>query len=142
MKTFLASFTLAALVAAPTSAATCGADTSSDIPLLETAKAALLNADYRSFTQIAGPYFPDLAENYDGYFGQLESIFPDGFDRCVTILQRREAPSFSQDLMLFFPKGYESPMAVLLIAADVEGTTRMIEFSYNTNISGVLDELK
>ena len=44
--------------------------------------------------------------------------------------------------MFFFPKGYDSPMAVLLIAAEVEDTMRMIEFSYNTNISGVLDELK
>ena len=33
-------------------------------------------------------------------------------------------------------------MAVLLISADVEGATKMIEFTYNTNISDVLDELK
>ena len=142
MKTSLASLALAGLLATPAFSGSCGADHAADVALLETAKAALLNADYRSFTSIAGPYFPDLADNYDGYFGPLETTFPEGFDRCVTILQRREAPSFAQDLIFYFPKGYDSPMAVLLIAAEVEGTMRMIEFSYNTNISGVLDELK
>ncbi|SMX22802.1 hypothetical protein [Boseongicola aestuarii] len=142
MKHRLALIALAGLIAAPAFSGTCGPEQAADVALLETAKAALLNADYQSFTSIAGPYFPDLAENYDGYFGPLETTFPEGFDRCVTILQRREAPSFAQDLIFYFPKGYDSPMAVLLIAADVEGTMRMIEFSYNTNISGVLDELK
>lgn len=142
MKQHIAALALSALIATPALAGTCGPDRDEDIALMETAKAALLNADYRSFASIAGAYFSDLEENYDGYFGPLETTFPDGYDRCVTILQRRESPAFAQDLMLFFPKGYDAPMAVLLIVADVEGTTRMIEFSYNTNISGVLDELK
>ena len=142
MKQLITALALATLGTSPAFAGTCGPERDGDIALLETAKAALLNADYRSFTSIAGPYFPDLPENYDGYFGPLEATFPDGFDRCVTILQRRESPSFAQDLMFFFPKGHDSPMAVLLIAAEVEDTMRMIEFSYNTNISGVLDELK
>ena len=33
-------------------------------------------------------------------------------------------------------------MALLLIAADVGGETKLIEFTYNTSISSVLDELK
>ncbi|MBT8459084.1 MAG: hypothetical protein KJN60_05395 [Boseongicola sp.] len=142
MKQYLTAAAFVTLTASPAISGICGPDRDDDIPLLETAKAALLNADYLSFTSIAGPYFPDLAGNYEGYFGPLENTFPEGFDRCVTVLQRRENPSFAQDFMFYFPKDYESPMAVLLISAEVEGTTRLIEFSYNTNISGVLDELK
>ena len=142
MKPLFVTLACASFFAAPAFAGTCGPDQDDDVALLETAKAALLNADYRSFVNVAGPYFSDLEENYDSFFGPLETTFPDGFDRCVTVLQRRENPSFAQDLIFFFPKGYETPMAVLLISADVEGATKMIEFTYNTNISDVLDELK
>ena len=45
-------------------------------------------------------------------------------------------------LMQFLPDQKDGHRGVLLIAADVDGTTRMIEFSYNTNISDILDELK
>ncbi len=142
MKNNLIACAVAACLATPAFAGTCGQENDADIPLFETAKAAFLNADFRSFSRIAGSYFADLDENYDTYFGQLEQIFPDGFERCETILQRREAPAFFQDLILFFPKGYDTPMAVLLIGAKVEGEMRMIEFNYNTSISGVLEELK
>ncbi len=110
--------------------------------MFETAKTAFKSGDYRTFTRIVGNFFPDLKDNYDGYFGKLDELFPEGYDRCTTILQRREDPGFYQDMVLFFPKGYDAPMAVLLIGAKIDGEVRMIEFNYNTNISGVLDELK
>lgn len=134
--------TILTLLASPAIAGICGDDSDADIALFETAKSALLNADYRSFSRIAGAYFADIEDSYDDYFGPLEQTFPEGFDRCETILQRREKPGFFQDLILYFPAGYETPMAVLLIGAEVEGQTRMIEFNYNTNISRVLEELK
>src|SRR6056297_67501 len=107
MKKLAAALAFASLVTTPALAGICGPDQKEDVALMEAAKAALLNADYRSFASIAGSYFSDLEENYDSYFGPLETTFPDGYDRCVTILQRRESPSFAQDLMLFFPKGYD-----------------------------------
>ncbi len=120
----------------------CGGDRAADIPVFEEAKSAFLASDYVRFVDAIGDYFPDVEQNFDAYFGQLERALPDGFSRCATILQRREEPGFAQDLVLYFPKGSDSPMALLLIAAEVDGAYRMIEFTYNTSISSVLEEIK
>lgn len=141
MKPVFASIGLIFL-AAPAFAGVCGADSDRDIPLFEEAKEAFLAAEYERFVEIAGPYFPDLKENFDDYFGQIQVVFPNGFDRCQTVLQRREAPGFHQDVIFYFPKGSKAPLALLMIAADVDGEARMIEFNYNTSISDVLSDLK
>lgn len=138
-------YIIAAAIAAfstPANAGPCGADLTGDIPLFEEAKAAFLAADYKSFVDIAGPYFPDLESNFDDYFGQIQVVFPNGFDSCATVLQRREEPGFLQDLVFYFPAGSPAPMALLLIATEVDGQYRLIEFTYNTSISAVLDDLK
>ena len=120
----------------------CGNSTEADIPLFEDAKTAFLSSDYDEFSVLAGPFFPDLQKDPDSLFGALKNALPGGFERCVTVLQRREAPGFHQDLVLYFPRGFEAPIALLLIAVVVDGEPRMIEFNYNTNVSGVLEELK
>jgi len=120
----------------------CGNPTEADIPLFEEAKTAFLASDFKQFAELAGPYFLDLKEDPDSLFGPLMNVLPGGFDRCVTVLQRREAPGFNQDLVLYFPRGLEGPIALLMIAVIVDGEPRLIEFNYNTNVSGVLEELK
>lgn len=130
------------LLAGPVAAGPCGPALDHDIVLLEAAKAAFLAADYTKFAEMAGDYFPDLETNFDNYFGQIQVVFPNGYDRCQTVLQRREDPGFYQDLVFYFPKGSDAPMALLLIAAKVGSDIRLIEFTYNTSISAVLDELK
>ncbi len=140
-RSFVVAATLASL-AGGTWAGTCGPERDADLPLLEDAKAAFLAADYALFAELAGPYFHDLADNYDAYFGPIERLIPQGFVRCTTILQRREAPGFHQDLVFFFADGVDGPVAVLMVSAEVDGEERMIEFSYNTNISDVLSDLQ
>ena len=130
------------LLAGTAWAGPCGPDRETDVPVLEDAKAAFLDADYRAFTTIAGAYFPDIEENFDNYFGQIQVVFPNGYVSCHTVLQRREEPGFFQDLVFYIPEGYDAPMALLLIAAEVDGEAKLIEFSYNTSISAVLEELK
>jgi hypothetical protein len=120
----------------------CGNSTEADLPLFEEAKTAFLASDYHEFSVLAGPYFPGLQEDPDSLFGALKNVLPGGFERCVTVLQRREAPGFHQDLVLYFPRGFAAPMALLMIAVVVDGKPRMIEFNYNTNVSEVLEELK
>lgn len=133
---------LFSLFASAAAAGPCGPDRNTDIDVLEKAKAAFLATDYRQFASIAGAYFPDINENFDSYFGQIQVVFPNGYDSCHTVLQRREAPGFYQDLIFYFPKGFDAPMALLLIAADIDGEAKLIEFTYNTSISSVLEELK
>ena len=131
-----------ALAGTPVFAGVCGEDTGRDLPLMEAAKEAFLKADYPGFVEIAGSYFPDLKDNYNQYFGQLQVVFPNGFTRCVTVLQRREEPGFHQDLVFFYPAGSAAPMALLMVVAEVGGEMAMVEFTYNTGISEVLDEIK
>ncbi len=133
---------LFSLLASPALADICGPNKDTDLAVLEEAKAAFLATEYERFADIAGNYFPDVKTNFDQYFGQIQVVFPNGYDRCETVLQRREAPGFYQDLVFYFPKGSDAPMALLLIAARVDGEIKMIEFSYNTSISAVLEELK
>ena len=136
-------FALAALLMSSTAtfAGVCGPDRDTDIPVMEASKAAFLNADYRKFVELGGDYFPDLDSNFNNYFGQIQVVFPNGFERCETVLQRREAPGFNQDLTFYFPKGSPAPLALLLVSVTVGGEERLIEFTYNTSISEVVDDL-
>ena len=124
------------------SAAVCGPDRAQDIPYLEDLKAAFLKADYRGFAELAGPYFPDLVERLNDYFGQVMVVFPNGFTSCETILQRREAPGFHQELVFLYPSGSPAPVALLIVAAEARGEIRLVEFNFNTSISDVLSDLK
>ena len=118
----------------------CAPNTSDDIASFEAAKAAFLRADYEGVFNSMGPYFPGT--DYDQTFGQVRVVFPMPFKHCRTVLQRREKPGFLQELVFYFPAGSEAPLALLLIGAEVDGQVNLIEFSFNTNISDVLDNLK
>ena len=140
MKTLLA--IAAAVLPGLALAGVCGPDREADIEVFEQAKAAFFDTDYRTFADIAGDFFPGIDARYDSLFGQLERAIPDGYDRCETVLQRREAPGFHQELIFYFPKGSPAPMALLLIAAETDGQARLVEFTYNTSLSEVFSELK
>ena len=143
MRPLFPSFTLAAILAGSQGiGGTCGPDNADDIPYLEDLKADFLNADYAEFAKRAGPYFPDLAENARDYFGQVMVVFPSPFPACATILQRREDPGFYQDLVFYFPAGSSAPVALLLIAARAEDKVHLIEFTFDTSISDVLEDIK
>ena len=121
-------------------AAACDPTTSNDVPAFETAKEAFLQADYKSFYDAMGPYFPGT--EYEATFGQVRVVFPNPFTHCRTILQRRESPGFYQELVFYFPAGSDAPLALLLVGAEVDGQVNLIEFSFNTSLSSVLDDLK
>ena len=131
-----------ALAAGRADAAACGPDRAADIPELEALKSAFLAADYRQFAELAGPYFPDLVDNLNGYFGQVMVVFPNPFPACETVLQRREEPGFYQDVVFYYPAGAAAPIALLLVAVRAEGQTRLVEFTFNTAISEVLEDIK
>lgn len=128
------------IVASNVQAGACGPDASDDIASFETAKEAFLQADYETFFNGMGPYFPGT--DYAETFGQVRVVFPNPYKRCRTVLQRREKPGFYQDLVLYFPAGSDAPLALLLVGAEVDGQVNLIEFTFNTSISDVLDSLK
>jgi hypothetical protein len=120
-------------------AGVCGPDTPEDIASFEASKAAFLQADYRTFFESMGPYFPGT--DFDATFGQVRVVFPNPFKRCTTVLQRREVPGFYQEVVFYFPAGSEAPLALLLVGAEVDGQVNLVKFSFNTSISVVLDSL-
>lgn len=133
--------TCAALLPVTAAAQSCEPSTDADIPVFEAAKTAFLRTDYRAFANLADDYIPNMSEQFDALFGPLSVFEPQGYDRCRTILQRRESPSFIQELVFYFPRGSDVPLALHLVGAEVDGEVRMLEFTYNSSISAVLNEL-
>ena len=123
-------------------AQSCAPSTAADIPAFEQAKTAFYRTDYRAFANLIGDYIPDLEERFDALFDPLAVFEPQGYDRCRTILQRREEPSFFQEIVFFFPKGNDVPIALYLAGAEVDGDIKILEFSYNSAITEVLDSLR
>ena len=123
-------------------AQSCDPSTDADIPVFEDAKTAFLRTDYRAFANLVDDYIPNMDEQFKGLFEPLDVFEPQGFDRCRTILQRREDPAFYQEVILYFPKGSAVPLALHLIGAEVDGEIRVLEFTYNSAISAVLDKLQ
>ena len=60
------------------------------LPVLEAAKAAFLKGKYHEFYRLATPYVPDARSQYPALMGRLAELFPNGFPRCSTVLQRRD----------------------------------------------------
>ncbi|WP_342076655.1 hypothetical protein [Yoonia sp. SS1-5] len=122
-------------------AQSCPPSTSADLPVFEAAKAAFLKTDYKAFANLVDDYIPTIDDQFEALFGPLDALGPRGFDRCRTVLQRRETPGFAQELILFFPKGSTVPLALHLVGVEADGEVRMLEFTYNTAISEVLEGL-
>ncbi|MFQ1699289.1 hypothetical protein ACJ5NV_01705 [Loktanella agnita] len=140
MKNLLA-LTCAALLPIAAAAQSCEPSTDADIATFEAAKTAFLRTDYRAFANLVDDYIPNMDAEYERLFGPLSVFEPRGFDRCRTILQRREEPSFIQEVVFYFPKGSDVPLALHLVGAEVDGQVRMLEFTYNSSISAILNEL-
>ncbi len=135
--------TAIALLLVPVSGAaqSCDPSTDVDIPVFEAAKTAFLKTDYRAFAGLVDDYIPNMDAQFEGLFGPLDVFEPRGFDRCRTVLQRREDPSFAQEIVLFFPRGGDTPLALHIAGAQVDGEFRVLEFTYNTSVSAVMDKL-
>ena len=131
----------AAVLPLAATAQSCEPSTDADVPAFEAAKTAFLRTDYRAFANLVDDYIPNMDDQFDALFGTLSVFEPQGYDRCRTILQRRESPSFIQELVFYFPRGSNVPLALHLVGAEVDGEVRMLEFTYNSSISAVLDEL-
>ncbi len=136
---------LAALVLliSPVSAAaqSCAPSTDADIQVFEAAKTAFLKTDYRAFAGLVDDYIPNIDAQFDQLFGPLDVFEPRGFSQCRTVLQRREAPSFAQEIVFFYPRGSNTPLALHMVGSEVDGVFRVLEFTYDTSVSAVLDKL-
>ncbi|MEJ6403424.1 hypothetical protein [Yoonia sp. 2307UL14-13] len=113
-----------------------------DVSVFEDAKTAFFRTDYRAFANLVGDYIPDMDARFEALFGPLDMFEPRGYESCQTILQRRENPSFYQEVILFFPRGVDGPIALHLVGAEIGGTVRVLEFTYNSSVGAVLEGLR
>lgn len=112
------------------------------VPTFETAKAQFLTGDYKAFLDTASAYIPDAASKYDSLFGQLAKALPNGFDHCLTVVQRRDPPGLVQEVVFYYPPGLDAPLSLYLMGAEVDGTVKILEFTYDTTLGNVMDKLR
>lgn len=113
------------------------------VPVMEQAKAAFLAGEYRRFYKVATPYVPDARKKYPELMGPLAELFPDGFPRCSTVLQRRDAGGMVQEITMFAIEPPNTGMvSILLTSVPFKDEPEIISFVFNTAFSPVLNELR
>ena len=112
------------------------------VPELEPAKQAFLTGEFDDFLTLATPLMKSSRESLEEPIARMKEHFPDGFESCQTILQRRDAGGFVQEISTFDFPGSDFPMSLILQAAPVRGELGIVSFTFNTKIGGVLGELR
>jgi hypothetical protein len=108
-------------------------------PELETAKAAFLAGDYAGFVALAGVMMP----NVDGgaLMAGITEAVPDGFATCTTVIQREDVGGFVQEVSLYqLPEG-QGPISLYLQSALVDGKRVILQFTFDSALSAVLEKL-
>lgn len=75
--------------------------------------------------------------------GPVQNLFPDGFPDCAVVMQRRDDGGMVQEVSLFrVPAPGKGYMALLLTAVPLGSDHRVVYFSYNDQISQVLEDVR
>ncbi len=133
---------LAAFTASAAMAEGCPPAGMPAVPTFETAKGQFLSGDFKGFLDTASTYIPDAANQFDSLFGQLATLLPNGFERCVTVAQRRDAPGLIQEIVFYYPPGLNAPLSLYLMGAEVDGEVKILEFTYDSTLGNVMDKLR
>jgi hypothetical protein len=133
---------LAAMIASPAIAApVCEMRDAEPLPLFEAAKAAFLKEDFKAFLDVSTKMMPEKREQLEAPLAKLKQLVPSGFDRCATILQRRDKGGLVQEISTFEMSGKPFPISLYLQAAPVRGTLQITSLSYNSVLDDVLANL-
>ena len=79
-------------------------------------------------------------ERREALVGAMERTFPQGLPSCASVVLRREAPGYAQEVALFDTGGV--PLALYLEAALLNGEMTIMSFQYALSPSDMLDLLK
>ena len=75
--------------------------------------------------------------------GRLAELFPNGFPRCSTVLQRRDVGGMVQEITMFAIESPDTGMiSIILTAVPFNDEPEIVAFVFNSAIGPVLDELK
>ncbi len=109
-------------------------------PEMETAKAAFLAGDFAGFFAQAAAQMP----NTDGValMAGITQAVPDGFASCTTVLQREDVGGLVQEITLFqLPEG-NGPISVYVQSALIDGQRVILQFSFDSTLANVLENLR
>ena len=112
-------------------------------PTFEPAKAAFLAGDFDAFAELTTSMMPAGPAVFGDAIGQLKGLFPNGFESCQTIVQRRDVGGLVQEVTTFNIAGSNSgPMSIYLLAAPVRGDMQISSINFTTTMNDVLDSLR
>ena len=127
--------------AAQAQAPACGAMADA-WPVLERLKGHFKRGEYMAFLENSGPMLAHEVESYTAYFGAMDELFPEGFDRCDTVLVRDEQPAFRQEIIMFTRDDMRGPITLLLTGVVVGDRPQLVQFNFNSAATAVLDDLR
>ncbi len=131
-----------ALAASPAVAEnTCEMRGAEPVEILEAAKEAFLKGEFQEFSKVATELMGSSRKALEKPLGQLEGLFPNGFEDCQTVVQRRDVGGMVQEVTTFNIKGQDFPMSLYLLAAPIRGEMKISYLNFNTTMTDVLDSL-
>lgn len=130
------------LSASVVSAQSCTDEDSIIIPEMEAAKDAVFDGNYETFGRLLGSGFQGLPEGATEMFAPFRNLVRNGYTTCTTILQRHEKPGFYQDITMYTSDDYGTPIALLLIGAEIDGEFAFLEFKFNTSFVAISESLR
>lgn len=136
MKTFVVAGFLA-LGAAAARAEGCPPDGGIAIDTVEAMNQMILENDFSGFSVAIKE---KLGIDPSGGFGEIETIFKDGFTGCATVAQRTEVGGLVQNLVVF--NGKRFPLYGYWLAIPEGAGYRVLSFNINTSLDQVAESFR
>lgn len=118
----------------------CAPNGDTFVPVFAAAKLAMLTGDYDRFYDMVTPFVADADARKEELIGPLQSVLPEGFASCWTVVQRFEEPGFYQEVT-FFDSG-SGPVGLYLQGVYYDGDIRIMHFAYSDVPSDMLEKLQ
>ncbi|MEO0389442.1 MAG: hypothetical protein AAF218_00735 [Pseudomonadota bacterium] len=111
-------------------------------PAFETAKSAFLSGNFDAFARATTVLMPKGPAAFGDSMQRLKELFPEGFEGCQTVAQRRDAGGMVQEVTTFNIAGALGPMSLYLLAAPLRGEMKISYVYFNTTMNDVFDRLR
>lgn len=140
------SFRLAAILSLVTAASAsaqgtgCAFTGTTVFPELEAAEVAFLGGEYAQFAGLIGAAMPQL--DVEALIAPLSEAVPDGFASCTTVLQREDVGGMVQELTVFTVPDGAGLVVLYAQSALIDGTRRVLQFSFDSDLTKMLALLK
>jgi hypothetical protein len=128
--------TLMSITGACAQEPSCGFIGATIFPELEGAEAAFLAGDYDRFVGLVGSGMPGL--DGQALMAPLVEAVPDGFATCTTILQREDVGGLVQELSLFSTADGAGLVVLYMQSALVGDARRILQFSFDSDLTKML----